>query len=179
MKKLIISSFILGILGATSSAHADSSAQTQIEIKGRVATTCTITDLNNSALDYAELADSSGFLDTGNHQGPRTLGKITCNSPAWLSIKSINGAMKTGSGACDESGSTTNCIFHHAKAEWDGIDAELTTNGTPLVGTSTMQSESATTSELVLSLELIGPTTKTLLTGSYSDLLVVKVGGLF
>ena len=179
MKKLIITSLMLSILAISSNAHADGSAQTQIEVKGIVQSTCTIVNPDNSAFDYEELASSSGLLNISNVLDPRRLGHITCNGPASLSIKSTNGAMKIGGGACDSSGSTTNCVLYKATADWDGLEVSLATTGTPSVATSTTQTAGATTADLTLTLELTGPTDKTLLTGSYSDLLVVKVGGLF
>ena len=179
MKKLIITSITLSIFAISSNVHADGSAQTQVEVKGIVQSTCNIVNPDNSAFDYEELSKPSGLLNTSNVLDPRPLGNITCNGPASLSIKSTNGAMKIGGGACNSTGSTTNCVFYNALANWDGLEVSLAATGTPSVATSTTQTAGATTSDLTLKLELTGPTDKTLLTGSYSDLLVVKVGGLF
>ena len=179
MKRLTATLIIICALVNSNNAFADGSVQTQIEIKGRVDTICAVVNLDNTAFDFGELANTSGQLQSDNTLSSRVLGKVTCNAPVSLSIKSTNGAMKTGSGACETSGSTTNCVFYHAKAEWDGIEAELNANGTPVVSASIAPSAIATSADLIVGVDLTGPLSKTLLTGSYSDLLVVKVGALF
>jgi hypothetical protein len=72
MRKLIFSVAVVSFFAAVGSARADDSVKTQIEVKGRVGTSCLVVNLDNSAFDFGVLTGEDGAVDTTNHLSRRS-----------------------------------------------------------------------------------------------------------
>jgi hypothetical protein len=183
MTKLIISASLLAVLATTSNAHAQASISRSIEITGTVVTGCTIGEENSAPIAFnTSIVDGEQKANNG-FSIERKLGNVTCNYPAFISLRTTKGALKTAAGgACnfETAGAYTyNCVGYEAALAWDGTSAVVDANGdSASVGRVSDNAQAAApfSGDLILAVTIDSETDKPVADGSYSDTLIVQVG---
>jgi hypothetical protein len=182
MTKLIISASLLAILATTSNAHAQASVNRSIEITGTVAASCTIDQADTAAIAFDDTLVTATQRARITHSIHRTIGTVSCNYPAFISMRTTRGALKKDAGdTCDFSASVAayNCVRYGATLKWNGAETYFLADGGANAGgrlSEDAQAEEPYTGALLLTVSIDGPDDKPIEQGTYSDTLVVQVG---
>jgi hypothetical protein len=176
MKYAMLSAACLALAAQIGNAHADTSAQGQVQLKASVNMVCSgaiggTLNITGFLLPSGMLADDQG--------GTMNFGTVTCNYPAYVSVRTTLGALKVGTTPCDLEANIANCMKYTAKVTWAGQVRTVIADATPeAVGRTEVSGPTGgpATGEAKLDVMLDGPSGKPFVGGDYTDTLVVKIG---
>lgn len=169
--------FLTAVSALAGSSYIGEAATTNFGLTGSVAASCTLTPSSTTSFDFGTsmiqpTGTNLGHF-SGSSSGTLTIGGVNCNGGgSTLSLKTTNGALKTGTAAC----TAATCANYTATAQLSGGTGSttLTTNGTAN-GTSTPVTIGAANGTITMTVGLNGSTGVPATPGSYSDTIVVTV----
>lgn len=196
MNKLRVAHCLVAVAAAFAvPAYAIGSQTTDAEFEGSVANTCVIEPLqsgsgNNVSLEpgassTAATVTFSGFADNGTAMfvpgsGINLSFDGYCNYPHTLRVQTTNGSLQHQTGANDPvagSGTFIDEVFYVVNVfGWDGVFVTLDADGTAGAKSPNGTVNGAYQGSANLTISLTNPGTDPLLSGQWSDTLVLQIG---
>lgn len=175
VKKLAFGLPFLATLSLTS-VDIDAAAF-DVTVTASVSTTCSLSSTVGSLSISGGITNTAGKLDANKDLPLTQVASVNCNGPATVQLTAETGFFKsnTETGTCPSSGSAT-CLQYDAKLN-------LGLQNTPLVNangkTQSFNTSGAVTNGLLkLNMDLVGPTSDILPSGTFSEKFTITVTAL-
>ena len=177
--KLLASAASAAILATASipgKALAGDSAQFSVTVTAHVGPVCNwLSGGRDINLRLGAFADRDARIRERPRR--RSLGRMGCNQPAYVSLRTENGGMKVKDDAECTPGGTPYCVNYIASAEWNDATVSYTTDGTEKAMASSEISTVSRRRSVRLTITPQKPAGDSpVVAGDFTDTLTVQVG---